>query len=375
MKHCIPVIIILMMVALHLEAQTITLPPSGNNQQQTVIQQIGLATVSIQYSGPDVHGPNGEDRRGHIWGELVHFGFVDQGFGTSKSAPWRAGANENTIVTFSHDVLIEGHPLAAGKYGLFLDVAGQGPWTWIFSRNTSSWGSYFYSPEEDALRVSVDSHEAPYTEWLTYGFDERSNQGALAYLQWENKRVTFRIQMPDMNAWYIANLRNELRGSAGFDHSNWVAAANFCAQQKMNLEEALTWIDKALTDPFFGKEDFEAYQVQAALYTALNRAADAERVMARAIRLPGTPVQQIHQYGRALLAEGKHQQALDVFLYNRQAHPDDKFTTYVGLARGYTAVGDKKNAIKHWEIAIKNLPANQQQNKALYEAELRKLKG
>ena len=75
-----------------------------------------------------------------------------------------------------------------------------------------------------------------------------------------------------------------------------------------------------------------------------------------------------------MLNEGKNEKAMEVFKLNRQRNPDDKFTTYVGLARGYAALGDKKNAIKNWEIAIKNLPENQKPNLAFYESEIKKLK-
>ena len=116
----------------------ITLPPSGDNQKSSVTQWIGPVSVTVTYSSPNVHGPNGDDRKGHIWGELVHYGFVDQGFGSSKAAPWRAGSNENTIITFSHDVTISGKELKAGTYGLFLDVEKEGDWNWIFSKNSTS---------------------------------------------------------------------------------------------------------------------------------------------------------------------------------------------------------------------------------------------
>ncbi|MEY4929988.1 MAG: hypothetical protein RI909_712, partial [Bacteroidota bacterium] len=83
-------------------AQGLTTPPSGDNQKSKVTQYIGPVEVSISYSSPDVHGPTGEDRTGKIWGEVAHYGFIDQGFGPSKAAPWRVGANENTVFTVSH---------------------------------------------------------------------------------------------------------------------------------------------------------------------------------------------------------------------------------------------------------------------------------
>ena len=56
------------------------------------------------------------------------------------------------------------------------------------------------------------------------------------------------------------------------------------------------------------------------------------------------------------------------------ARPEEKFVTYVGLARGYTALGDTKNAIANWEIALKNIPDSQKANLAVYEQALNALK-
>ena len=358
----------------HARAQNLTLPPSGGNQKASVTQYMGLVSVTITYNSPDVHAPDGTDRKGKIWGELVHTGFIDQNFGTSKAAPWRAGANENTTVTFSHDVLVNGKPIRAGTYGLFLAYEKDGASTWIFSNNSTSWGSYFYDPKEDALRVQTTAEDAPYTEWLTFDFANRALSSAVAYLQWENKRFPFTVSVPNIHALYVDKLREELRSSKGFNYQSWASAAQYCAQNKINLEEALTWADYAINGTFIGQENFTTLQTKSVVLDALGRNAEAEQVMTKAIHLPTATVQEIHQYGRMLLAAGKKEKAMDVFKLNRQKHPEDTFTTYVGLARGYTALGDKKNAIRNWEIAIRNLPENQKQNKAVYESELNKLK-
>lgn len=355
-------------------AQKLTTPPSGANQKSKVTQFIGPVEVSIAYSSPDVHLPNGEDRTGKIWGEVAHFGFIDQGFGSSKAAPWRAGANENTLFTVSHDVKIEGKELKAGTYGLFLAVSKEGPYTWIFSKNNSSWGSYFYDPKEDALRVDVTPLEAPYKEWLTYGFDDRLPSSTTAYLRWEKKRIPFKIEVPNVNEIYVSKMRNELRSDIGFKQENWITAAQFCAQNKINLEEALTWVDMSVSNPFIGVENFTTMQTRSMILMALGREADANAEMEKAIKHPTATVQAIHQYGRSLLAAGKNDKAMEIFKYNAQKNPNDKFTPNVGLARGYTALGDKKNAIKHWELAMKNLPEDQKANVTFYEAEIKKLK-
>jgi hypothetical protein len=374
MKKQLSILFLLLISVFAFGQGGITLPPSGGNQKASVTQSIGPVTVTINYSSPDVHGPNGADRKGHIWGELVHYGFIDQNFGSSKAAPWRAGANESTTITFSHDVKIGGKDVKAGTYGLFLDVEKDGPWNWIVNKNSTSWGSYFYDEKDDVVRVPSTPTDASYTEWLTYGFEDRQSNNATVYLQWETKKSSFKIEVPNVNDYYVAKIRQELKSSPGFNIDNWVAAAQFSAQNKTNLEEGLTWAESAINGQFGGQKNFTTLSTKAQVLTALGRAADASVVMDEAIKLPDATVQAIHQYGRSLLAGGDSKKALEIFQYNFKTHPDEKFTTFVGLARGYTAVGDTKNAIKNWEIAIKNLPDNQKQNLALYEGEVKKLK-
>lgn len=374
MRKILTITFTFFVVCITCQAQNISLPPSGGNQKASVTQWIGPVAITVNYSSPDVHAPNGDDRKGHIWGELVPYGYADQGFGSSKAAPWRAGANENTTITFSNAVTIDGKDLSAGTYGLFLVVEKEKNWTWIFSKNYTSWGSFFYDPKEDALRVEAKSEDAPYTEWLTFGFDDRKTNSAKAYLQWENKRVAFTIDVPAVNELYISKIRQELRSSPGFDYRNYMNAAQFCVQNKINLEEALTWANDAISLPFIGQENFTTLQTKSMVLDALGKNDEANVVMDKAIKLPSADIMSIHLYGRALITNGKNQKAFEVFTLNRKLHPDDKFTTYVGLARGYTALGDKKNAIKNWEIALKNIPEDQKRNLTLYEEELKKLK-
>src|SRR6185503_16229453 len=108
-----------------------------------------------------------------------------------------------------------------------------------------------------------------------------------------------------------------------------------------------------------GKEDFQSLQAKGQVLMAMGKKAEYETLMDKAVKLPSAGVMDVHQYGRALLLSGNKEKAMEVFQYNFKAHPEDKFTPTVGLARGYTAVGDKKNAVKYWEMAIKNIPDNQ----------------
>ncbi|GHM99881.1 hypothetical protein WSM22_13710 [Cytophagales bacterium WSM2-2] len=370
-------IILACVLGLTAQAQTITLtsPPNGGNQKSSVTQWIGLASVTITYRGPDVHSPTGEDRKGHIWGELVHYGLKDpDGFGTSTASPWRAGSNEITTITLSHDVKINGKDLKAGTYGLMLLLDKDKPWTWIFSKNTTSWGVYYYTSDEDVLRIEAKPEDCAYTEWLTYGFEDRQLLSAAAYLQWENKKIGFKIDVPNGMQLYVDQKRAELTSFAGFNYNNWLTNARFCLDNKINLEEALKWVDISMnTDRFNGVKSFYAMQTKADILNQLNRNAEADAVMKEAMEMNPT-VQELHQYGRSLLTAGRGKDALEVFKLNRQRHPEDKFTTLVGLARGYTAIGNKKDAIKNWEQALQNVPDNQKANIETFKKEIEKLK-
>lgn len=356
----------------------LAMPPNGNNERAEISQWIGLVKISIDYHSPNVHGGGGADRTGHIWGELVGYGFTDQGFGPSHAAPWRVGANETTTITLSHDVKVEGKDLKAGTYGLFLDVEKSGPWTWVFSKAAKGWGSYQYDPKDDVLRVAVEPTDAPYTEFMTFGFDERRPASAVAYLQWEKKRIPFEIEVPNINQLYVNQMREDLLNWPGFNYQNWQTAAQFCADNKINLEEALVWADKAIHQPFrgatVGVEDFVTVSTKASVLDAMGRTSEADAAMDKALELPGTNMIYVHSYGVRLLRASRADRALKIFEFNKQRHPEEKFWTYYGLARAYTALGDKPNAIKNWEIAIANVPDDRKFMLTQFQTALKKLK-
>jgi len=359
------------------ETSELSTPPAGDNERSEVSQWIGPVKISIEYHSPHVHNPPNNDRTGHIWGELVHYGIVDEGFGPTKGAPWRAGANESTAITVSHDVTIEGKELKAGEYALFLDVEQSGPWYWIFSRHLG-WGSYQYDPKDDVLRVAAPPAEAPFTEDLTFGFDERRPDSAVAFLQWEKKRVSFKIEVHNVNDLYVAKMRGELESWAGFRYEDWQAAAQFCADKKINLEEALTWADKAISGPFrgaaVGHKDFSTLLTKASVLEAMGRNSDADTLMEEALHLPGTGAVPVYIYTMRLMRAGKNDRAITVALFNKQQHPEERFWTFLGLARVYTAAGDKKNAIANWEEVLHNIPTDMVSRRAGFEDALKKLK-
>ena len=342
-----------------LNAQSITQPPSGDNQKCSITQWIGLVSVTVTYSSPDVTGPNGEDRRGKIWGGVVPYGLADNNFGTAKKMPWRAGANENTIITFSHDVAIEGQPIPKGTYGMHM-IPGEQTWTIIFSTSANAWGSYFYDESDDQLRVEVVPTTHPYTEWLTFDFVEKKPTYTIAALKWEEIMVPFKIEA-DVIDLYLGQIRSELQNSPGFSWQNWVAAVNFCINNGVNLDEALLWAEYAISAPFVGEKNFTTLSTKAKLLYIMNREEEADDLIQEAISEPTATMTKVHMFGRSLIATGRARKAMNVFELNREKYPDDNFTTLVGLARGNEATGKTRQAIKYYRLAAENAPVGQKE--------------
>jgi len=343
----------MVLVSVSAGAQAISTPPNGGNQKSSVTQHIGLVKVTVDYNSPDVHAPNGDDRRGKIWGTLVPYGAPDDPFGTCTECPWRAGANENTVFTVSHDVKVEGQPLPAGAYGLFM-IPGQEEWTVIFSKNSASWGSYFYDAKEDALRVKVKPSKAEYNEWLTYEFIDRQPNKATVALKWEDLQVPLTISVDNATDLYLAAIRNDLRSQKGFVWNNWLAAAQY-ALQANRPNEALEFADVAVNRQFVGQENFQTLNVLAAAQEAADKADEAKATRERAINHRTAGPLEIHGYARQLLTQGKKEDALRVWELNAKRHPN-QWPVHVGLARGYSAVGRHKDALKHAKLALAQAP-------------------
>ena len=349
-------------------AQGITLPPSGGNQRQTVIQQIGPVKVSVEYSSPHVHSPGGEDRRGKIWGTLVPYGLTNLGFGTCKECPWRGGANENTVFTTSHDVVVQGQKLPAGSYALFY-IADPNEWTAIFSKNHTSWGSFFYDPAEDVLRVKVKPEKSEYREVLTYDFTERKDDAATLAMKWEELAAPLQITVPNVADYYVAQIGNELRSSPGFTYENWLNAAQYAIQQK-RAPEALTWAQGAADPQKGGRETFQTLMTLAQAQELNGKTADATATREKAMSHPTTTATDLHMYGRQLLTQKKKDDAIKVWELNAKRFPD-AWPVNVSMARANSAKGNYPEALKYAKAALAQAP--DEGNKKNLEGAIKKL--
>jgi hypothetical protein len=342
-------------------AQPLTLPQPS--PAASVSQTIGITDVTVTYHRPSV-------LKRDVWGSLVPYGFNDLGFGTSKSAPWRAGANENTLITFQHDVMVAGSPLPAGTYGLSMAIAQDGTVTVIFSHDTGSWGSFFYDPSRDALRVNVKWEDAPFREQLSYDFSDVTKDSAVLALSWEKKRIPLPIKVAT-NEIVVASLRQELNSSKGFQSQSWTTASAYLLSNNLDLPLALDWAQTAVSGRSAGERNFNNLSNEAAVLEKLGRSDESKVLMDEAMKT--ATALQIHQYGRFLISLGKNERAMEVFKLNAERHPDVWPVNY-GLARGYSAIGDYKSALDALLKAQTQLPAGDTLNGAAIKINIEKLK-
>jgi tetratricopeptide (TPR) repeat protein len=331
------------------------------SQKASVTQRVGITDVTITYSRPAVKGRE-------VWGKLVPYGMVNLGFGTAKESPWRAGANENTTIHFTHDVSIQGKELKAGTYGLHMILHENQKVDVIFSENSTAWGSYFYDPADDALRITVDSKSGPHTEFLTFEFPDFDKNSTTAALRWAEKVIPFRIQV-DATEIVLTQIRKDLQGQKGFLDYNWNQAANWSMSNGGDMEEALAWSEAAINDPYVGSRNYNNMQTKARILEEMGKTDESYKVMQEAMEM-GT-VFQVHAYGRQLIAQGEKERALEVFKKNAEMHKNTWPVNY-GLARGYSAMGDYKKALNYLEKAYELAP--EQANKDRVKSNMEKLK-
>ena len=284
-----------------------------------------LPDITVTYHRPVADGRT-------IWGGVVPY---DQ--------MWRTGANENTTISFSDDVQIEGRPLAAGTYGLHT-IPGRDAWTIVFSNNAHLWGSFNYDESEDALRVTVTPRAADHQEVFLITMPEVTPTTAEVLLHWGEVQAGFTVEV-DVPALVLAGLRRDLRGVAGFNPVAWRQAAAYAMRNSDDLDEALAWIDRAQS----AQPAFANLAIKAGIYERMGRAEEAEALIAEA--LPTATEAEVNTYGYQLLGGGHVDRAIEVFRYNVAQHPDS-WNVYDSLGEALAQKGETRSAIEHYEKAL-----------------------
>lgn len=148
------------------------------SQHATVTQQIQATAVSISYNRPVARGRE-------LFGSLVPWG-----------RRWHPGADSATTISFSRDVVIDGHALAAGRYSLWtIPEAPPQPWTVVFNKGVGGWHTNYPGESQDALRLTVTTDTASYMEALTYYFPLVDADSAVLRLQWGRVVVPMKIKV------------------------------------------------------------------------------------------------------------------------------------------------------------------------------------
>lgn len=303
--------------------QPVTLPEAS--PKASINQTIGLTDVAISYHRPAVN-------KRTVWGDLVPYGEV-----------WRAGANQNTTISFSTPVTINGKPLAAGTYGLHM-IPNQGDWTIAFSNVSWAWGSFSYDEKEDALRVTAKPQPADFQERLSYSFDDPTEKSVEVALRWEKVRVPFTVEVNTPEV-VVASLRKELRDLPRFSWQGWNQAAAYSLRNKVNLDEAMTWADRSIRM----QENFNNLRTKAGLLELKGDAAGAKALNDKAVKIATEA--DINAYGYQLLGAGKTDEAIAMFQKNVKDHPAS-WNTYDSLAEAYDRKGEKKLAAENYRKAL-----------------------
>jgi tetratricopeptide (TPR) repeat protein len=299
------------------------------SQHAVLTQRIGITDITINYHRPLVNGRK-------VWGGLVPYGQV-----------WRAGANENTTITFSDPVSVEGQPLAAGTYGLHM-IPTENEWTIAFSKMNTAWGSFTYNQAEDALRVTVKPEPTDFHDALTYDFDDLKPDSAEVTLRWEKLAVPFKVEV-NVHQVVEDSLHKQLRGLSQYTWEGWDDSANYLLGEKTDLDEALKYADESIQV----EERYDNLMTKSQVLAALGR--NDEATVARNRALDKADVNQLYAYALQLQAQGKQDEAFGVYRSLAKKFPDH-WRAHAAMARVYSGQGDFDNALKEANAALPGAP-------------------
>lgn len=239
---------------------------AGNNYSQqfqtprpspkaVITQTIGVTDATINYCRPGV-------KERVIWGDLVPYGEV-----------WRTGANEVTSMVISDDVKINGNTLKAGTYGIHT-VPNKTEWEIIFSGNTKVGGGSNFVKENEVLRIKVKPAAVAHVERMTFSFDDVDEKSATVSLSWEKLKVSFKLETETQEL-TLAKARKMV------DWGTPLAAATYCLQNNVNLDEAMNWVSASTTI----LENYWNMRIKAQLQAKLGKQKEAVATMEKAIEL------------------------------------------------------------------------------------------
>ena len=313
------------------QAQSALLDLPRKSQNAQVTQTIGITDVTVRYSRPLVNGRK-------VWGGLVPYGDV-----------WRAGANENTTITFSDPVTIEGKPLDKGTYGLFM-IPKEDEWTVIFSRTTTAWGAFTYKPDEDVLRVTVKPAASDFHDALIYDFDQLTPESALVTLRWDKLAVPVKVAV-NVPQTVEASLNKQFRGIVQYTWVSYDDAANYFLDAKADLPQGLKYVDQSIE----AESRYDNLMTKSKILAAMGKTDESQKFSAMALQKADAP--QSYQYARQLQRDHKQDDAFAIYREMAKKYPTNLFT-YAGQARIAVGAGNYDEAVKQMKLAQAAAPEN-----------------
>ena len=217
------IFLLAMMIANYVTEAQIKTPQQS--PKSTLTQVVGLTDVEIVYSRPSARGRA-------IMGDLVPFGKL-----------WRTGANENTTISFSDDVIIDGKKLAKGKYSLYTTPKADN-WEVVFYTKTDNWGN---PATWDEANVALRTNVAPETldrnvDSFTIGISNIDSNFATLELSWEKTLVGIKFEVPTQKK-TMNSIEKTLAGPSSGDY---FSSAQYFFQSNGDIVKARTYVDKAL---------------------------------------------------------------------------------------------------------------------------------
>jgi tetratricopeptide (TPR) repeat protein len=355
MKNLIVVLLFLLPTSALLSQGNIT-TPNTPSPAASVSQTIGISTITVAYSRPSVKGRT-------IWGTLVPYGWNKQQFGNHAEAPWRAGANQNTVLTLTHAATVEGKAIPAGSYGLFFTINKDNTGEVVLSKDYRSWGSFWYDPAQDALRAPIRIRDNAHTEVLTCDFNILDKNSAELVMSWEKKQFPVKITFA-VDDIVMANASEELKGPKGFSWQGYSSAANYALQNKTNIDQAVIWIDQAVTQ----NKSFTTLRIKSGLLKEKGKTTESESLLKEALALATEA--EINAYGYQLIAQGDLDKSIEILSLNTTRYPKSA-NAWDSLGEAYALKGDKTNAIKNFKKSLSmNPPENVKINSEKYLKDL-----
>lgn len=211
-----------------LQAQTPNIEFPAASPACTLKQRVGLTDITVVYSRPSVKGRS-------IFGGIVPFGQV-----------WRAGANQNTKISFSTPVKLDGNEIPAGNYALFA-IPGEQEWTIILNKNTNQWGAFQYKTNDDVVRFPVTPVALRDTsiETMAFEFNRIRDESALFELVWDKTVVPIRLTV-EVTDKIVPQIEAAMAAPGNKTDGFYFQAATFYYNHDLDQKKALEWVNAGL---------------------------------------------------------------------------------------------------------------------------------